>query len=87
MDKAEKSILMMRISGISFASVTLKLRTGVLILSLCFAYSPDTFLVRLLACSLYWDLETCLPVFLGVGVAIHSAWKIFHHCSLIDVSK
>ena len=29
--------------------------------------------------------RTCLPVFLGIGVAIHSAWKIFHHCSLIGV--
>ena len=29
--------------------------------------------------------RTCLPVFLGIGVAIHSAWKIFHHCNLIGV--
>lgn len=29
--------------------------------------------------------RTCLPVFLEIGVAIHSAWKIFHHCSLTDV--
>ena len=48
-DKADKNILMIRISGISFASVTSELRTGVSILSLCLAYSPETLLVRLLA--------------------------------------
>ena len=51
---------MIRISGISFASVTSELGTGVSIPSLCLAYSPETLLVRLLAFPLFWDLE---PVF------------------------
>lgn len=85
MDKADKNILMIRISGISFGYGYVGAGDwGFNSLPLPCILSRDTS-CSIIGMSFVLGFRTRLPVFLGIGVAIHSAWKIFHHCSLIGV--